>query len=355
MRVLHIAPSNVAGVPFCFVQAERQLGLESRLITLIPNSQNREEDICLHLPFIHFWGTRFVKSLCVSEERRSIHYIADVPKTIPRYWEPESWFETKLIQFREILWKRKIENARKQYSLEDFDVYQLDGGLGFYRDGRLMRQMKENGKKIICCYTGSDLRVRGVIPEIDRISDLNVTVEFDHLQFHPDIHHVMFPIDLSQFTVQKNRPGEKIRIGHAPTSRQAKGSDIIISCIRELERELPVQLVLIEGLSYSEAIGLKQSCHLFIDQIGNLGYGMNSIEALAMGIPTCTSLAPQYAERYPDHPFIVIDSYTISKKIVELASHPEQLHQIGLRGREWVEKHHDSVKVVQKIHHLAGL
>ncbi|MBN2030960.1 glycosyltransferase family 1 protein [bacterium] len=355
MRILHIAPANIAGVPLCFVQAERQLGHESRLITLMPNAQNRQEDICLHLPFIHFWGTRFVKSLFVSKKRRSIHYIADVPKTIPRYWHPESWIETKMIQFREVIWKRKIQNAWIQHHIEDFDVYQLDGGLGFYRDGRLMRQMKEKGKKIICCYTGSDLRVRGVISEIDHISDLNVTVEFDHLQFHPDIHHVMFPINISQFNVKEKVTGDKIRIGHAPTSRKAKGSDIIISHIRTLEKELPVQLILIEGLVYSEAITLKQSCDLFIDQIGNLGYGMNSIEALAMGIPTCTSLAPRFEERYPDHPFIVIDSHNICEKITALIQHPEQLNQIGMRGREWVKRYHNSVKVVQKIHRLAGL
>ncbi len=355
MRILHIAPSNIAGVPLCFVEAERRLGHKSRLITLMHNTQNRKEDICLHLPFIRFWGTRFVKSLCISKERRSIRYISDVPKSIPRYWYPESWIEAKMIQFREGIWRRKIQNAWIQYHLEDFDVYQLDGGLGFYRDGRLMRQMKEKGKKIICCYTGSDLRIRGVIPEIDQISHLNMTVEFDHLQFHPDIHHVMFPIDLSQFTVKKNRVGDKIRIGHAPTSRQAKGSDIIISHIRTLEKKLPVQLILIEGLSYLEAIDLKQSCHLFIDQIGNLGYGMNSIEALAMGIPTCTSLAPRFEERYPDHPFIVINSHNISQKIAELVQHPERLHIIGMRGLEWVKNHHDSVKVVQQIHRLVGL
>jgi len=147
---------------------------------------------------------------------------------------------------------------------------------------------------VICCYTGSDLRTRGVIPEIDAIADLNISVEYDHLQFHPRIWHVPFPLEIDKFQFRYEQPAGLLHIGHAPTNRKAKGSDIIIPCIQSLEKKYPVKLVLIENLSYQEALKRKRSCHIFIDQIGNLGYGMNAIEALAMGIPTCTSLAPGF-------------------------------------------------------------
>ena len=49
MRILHIAPFNTAGVPMAFVRAERKMGHDSRLITLGPSRQERNEDICLRL------------------------------------------------------------------------------------------------------------------------------------------------------------------------------------------------------------------------------------------------------------------------------------------------------------------
>lgn len=355
MRILHIAPFNTAGVPLTFVRAEKRLGFESRLVTLGRSSQDREEDVCLDFPFLDFWATRWIKCVVTPKQRRGVSRVAQVLEQIPLYWTAGGLSENLLIRFRELLWRSKIKKAIHHYDLLNYDVYQLDGGLGFYRDGRFVRELKNRGKKIICCYTGSDLRIRGVIPEIDCMSELNVTVEFDHLQYHPNIHHVPFPLDISQFNVRDEVQGDRIRIGHAPTHRAAKGSEVIIPVVKNLEKRYSVELVLIEGLSYNKAIEMKSTCHIFIDQIGDLGYGVNSIEALAMGIPTCSCLAPGFEELYSDHPFIVIDEQNLESKIVELIKNRRLRLKKGREGRKWVEKYHDFIKVVRKIHGLAGL
>ena len=62
-RILHLAPFNTSGVPITLVRAEREVGFESRLITLGRDSRNYEEDICLDLPFLDFIGTRLAKKL----------------------------------------------------------------------------------------------------------------------------------------------------------------------------------------------------------------------------------------------------------------------------------------------------
>ncbi|MBW1804258.1 MAG: hypothetical protein JRJ85_26440, partial [Deltaproteobacteria bacterium] len=263
--------------------------------------------------------------------------------------------EKALIQLREKIWKKRFESIFQKIDFWDFDVYQLDGGLGFYRDGRIIRQLKEKGKKIICCYTGSDLRTRGVIPEIDKVSDVNMTVEFDHLRFHPDIHHVPFPLELSQFPPSSKTEGEKIRIGHAPTHREAKGSHMIIPIVKKLEKAYPVQLILIEGLPYTQALSEKSTCHIFIDQIGNLGYGINGIEALAMTIPTCSSLAPGFEEAYPAHPFFKIDEKNLEKILILLIQDPKLRKEKGKAGSKWVKEIHDPISVVRKIHQFADL
>lgn len=355
LKILHIAPFNTAGVPITFVKAEKRLGHQSRLITLGRDPRNYEEDFCLDLPFLNFWGTRIAKRLFSHPNKLLVNNINNVPEILPPTWQPKSWLEKILINFREWTWKKKVTSLFREIDLWNFDVYQLDGGLEFFRDGRTIRRLKALGKKIICCYTGSDLRTRGVIPAIDSLSDLNVTLEFDHLKLHPKIHHVFFPFDLSNYEIRPEPNSDNIRIGHAPTNRKAKGSQQIITAIKELESEFSVELRVIENVSYKEALRLKSQCHIFVDQIGDLGYGINSLEALAMGIPTCSCLVPGFEEKYPDHPFVVIDEKNIKHRLIELIQNKELRQKKGLEGRQWVKENHDCLKVVKTIHKLAGL
>ena len=355
MKILHIAPFNTSGVPGELVRAERLLGYDSQLVTLARDRRGYGEDICLDLPWIDFPVTALVKRFVSAKEKLVVDNVARIPEHIPIEWRPNNIAEAWLVKLRDRVWSPKVHRAIDKYGLLDFDVYQLDGGLGFFRDARIILKIKHLGKKIICCYTGSDLRTRGVIPQIDAISDLNVTVEFDHLRLHPNIRHVFFPFDVSKFKIRIQRDSGKIKIGHAPTARKAKGSEVIIPAIQSLQSEFRVELVLIENLSYDEAIARKSECDIFVDQIGDLGYGINSLESLAMGIPTCSCLAAGFAEKYPHHPFVEINGENLHDKLIELINYRELRIQKGKQGREWVEKYHDSVKTVQKIHKLAGL
>lgn len=351
MNILHIAPFNVAGVPITFVKAERQLGFNSRLITLAKNPRDYDEDICLDLPFLDFKGFAKFKRLIGGKPRVDVSNRAPQLTDIPQKWIPNK-LEKFLIIFREHFWKSKIEDVLKQINIDQFGIIQLDGGIGFYRNGRDILELKRTGKKIICCYTGSDLRVRGVIPQIDAVSDLNVSVEFDHLSLHPNIKHVFFPFDVSQFKLATQEKDGTIYIGHAPTNRAAKGSDIIIPIVKELEKNYPAKLVLIENLPYIKALELKSHCHIFIDQIGDLGYGISGLESLAMGIPTCSCLAPGFDDLYPNNPFVVIDESNLKQRLVHLIKNKNLRYKKGREGREWVKKYHDPISVVERIHGL---
>lgn len=351
MKILHIAPFNVAGVPIAFVKAERKLGHESRLITMGQNPRGYEEDICLDLPFLYFPGLTLLKRILGGRKRINVTNKAPDHSEIPPQWKPNI-FERFFIALREKLWLPRITRVLKEIEINKFDVIQLDGAVSFFRDGRDVARWKEQGKKIICCYTGSDLRVRGVIPQIDAMSDLNVSVEFDHLKLHPNIHHVFFPFDAEKFAIAEPPKNSKIRIGHAPTNRAAKGSDVIISVLKKMAAKYPLEIVLIENLPYQQALKLKSTCHIFIDQIGDLGYGINGLEALAMGIPTCSCLAEGFAEKYPDQPFVEINGENMEEKVAELVINADFRRKMGLQGRKWVIEHHDPVRVVEEIQGL---
>jgi len=355
MKILHIAPNNIAGVPITFVRAERALGHESRLVTLVRDWRGYEEDVCLNLPFLDFWGTRLVKRLVSSPDKLQVTNRTVADKHQRSEWRPNNVWESALVRLRECLWAPRVRRLFNQIDFWNFDVYQLDGGLEFFRDARTVRELHARGKKIVCCYTGSDLRTRGIIPEVDRFSAVNVTLEFDHVKFYPGIQHVLFPFEVDRVQPREGEPNStQIRIAHAPTNRAAKGSEIIIRTVRELAQELQVELLLIENVSYDRSIELKRSCHIFVDQVGELGYGLNSLEALAAGIPTCSSLPDQFDQRYPGHPFVAVTTETLKEQLRHLIQHPALRRAIAAHAREWVEQNHDSQVTVRKIHALIG-
>jgi glycosyltransferase involved in cell wall biosynthesis len=270
----------------------------------------------------------------------------------PPIWRPANMAEKVFFRARDSLWAKRIYRAIEEYQLLDYDIYHLEGGLGFFRDGRIIRRLKVLGKGIVCSYHGTDLRQRGVMAEIDALSDLNLTCELDLMSRHPRMSYLFLPIDTSRFVPREHR-GYARRIGHAPTSRYFKGSDRIIQICKELEREFQIRLVLIENKPHQEALRLKYNCDIFIDQISNLGgwgYGMNSLESLSMGIPTCTNMIPEYEEFLPHHPFINVDGQNLKGKLIQLIQNPELRRQKGREGREWVVRHHDIEVVMEQLY-----
>ncbi len=353
MKILHLCDQNWVGTASTFVRMHRRFGHESRMVTLARCREGYEEDICLHLPFVK--GTPLDMSLKGLVTK--IHGGREKWTTEKglRVWGPRSALEARLFRLRDRLWERRIWEAVEHYDLLDYDIYHLESGIGFFRDCRILKDLKRRGKKLVCYYLGTDLRDRGVIPEVDSLSDLNLTCEFDHLALHPNIRFFYMPFETDRFEPKSGSGGERVRICHAPRNRRFKGSDIIIRKVRELEREFPVELVLIEGVSHREALAAKMSCDISIDQVGDMGgvgYGVNSLETLSMQIATCTQMRPDLEAFMPDHPFVNVNEENLREKLIELVENRDLREEKGREGRQWVVHHHDAASVVQNLYGL---
>jgi glycosyltransferase involved in cell wall biosynthesis len=120
-----------------------------------------------------------------------------------------------------------------------------------------------------------------------------------------------------------------------------------------MERKHGVELVLIEGRSHQEALRLKASCDIAIDQIGDkggTGYGVNSLETLSMGIPTLTSFTPEFETYLKDHPFITVNPVTLPDRLEQVILDGDLRRRKGAEGRRFVEKYHDAEKVTLSIY-----
>jgi hypothetical protein len=350
LKILHLCDQNWVGSASTFVRYHTRLGNYSRLVTLSRCASRFEEDICLDLPLVK--GSPF--DMTVKKFVNLLHRGA--PKTVDtggaRIWRPRSRFETLLFAMRDTLWASRIYSVVERHDLLSFDIYHLESGSGFFRDSRIIKKLKAMGKRIVCYYLGTDLRDRGVIPEVDKLSDLNITTEFDHLSLHPGLRFSFLPFEYEDYRVREQE-NKRLRICHAPRSRHLKGSDRIIEVCRQMEGKHDVELVLIEGKPHEEAIRIKATCDIAIDQIGDkggTGYGVNSLETLSMGIPTLTSFTPEFEAFLPDHPFITVTAADLPARLEEVILNPELRKRKGAEGRRFVEQYHDPEKIVRSIY-----
>ena len=352
MKILYISPENTVGTLSTWKEIHERRGNICKIITFYNHPNQVEHGICLNLPLIstnpmylnarHKYYKIFRGGLGDYQELQGL----------PPIWKTNSILEKLYFKFRDWVWSFYIEKAIRKYDLFDYDIYHFEWGLDFYRDCRFAKELFKRNKPIICTYHGQDMRTRGVIRDLDRISNLNLTSEVDLLSMHPNIEYLFLPYDTGSYKIN-SKISTPIKVCHSPTNRYYKGSDDIIRICNELEKEGVIQFLLVEGKSQKEVIRIKEGCDIYIDQIhnrGGWGYGMSSIESLSMGLVCMTELVKEYRKFIPDHPFININKRNLKQKIIQLSKNKEMLIQKKLDSKKWVKKYHDIKSVSSSLY-----
>ena len=344
MKVLYIAAEHVSGTLALFQQEHRRRGDECRYVTFWPSRWAFPEDICLNLSFMpnRPW-IRGLRELLLRGRGHGIHR----PLTPQEpFWNPRS-LERTLFAFRDFINWPDVAAAIHRHGLRDFDIVHLDGGLDFTRDARYVESVRAGGKHVVCFYHGTDLRNRGLVRNVDRLTELRLTSEWDLLEFDPRLEYLYLPFETSHYGDRTYQFHHPIRIGHA--SRNIfKGTEQIVSAVNRLKQKHAVELILLQDLPHAEALRLMNECDIFVDQLtnaGGWGYGMSSVEALAMGLPVVTNIPPQMMAQLGEHPFIQADSQTIADVLERLITDQHLCRALSLVGQKWVRARHD-VKVV---------
>ncbi len=362
--ILHIAPENTAGVPYNVNKMLSEAGYKSRLITLYKIPFDFPEDICLNLPLPRnplAMGWRRYKQVKLKKELAGFdkNYWTHLP-----YFREGNRFEKWYRNRREKKNEAKFIEALKAVDSDSFDVIHFGSGIDFYSDCRLAKKWKQQGKKIINCYFGDDLRTRGIVKEMDELADLNLTFEYDHILRHPDINFLFFPFEAENIKFISDEDytkGGKIKVVHSPTDRFIKGTPEILEAIEKVKKVKDFKFILLENMPRDEVIKIKATCQIAIDQIGNrggTGYGINSLETLAMGIPTITDMNCNMDTWLPENPFLLADAGNLSLKLIEIIENFDIFKKSRENLRNWVIKYHSYKSVLNKLteyYRIAGI
>ena len=147
-----------------------------------------------------------------------------------------------------------------------------------------------------------------------------------------------------------------LRIAHAPTHRQAKGTDFVLAAAESLKKQgYDIELLLVEGLSNSEAKKVYASADILGDQLFAGWYGGLAVEAMALGKPVVVYIRSQDLQFIPnemqlDLPFLQATSENLEgvlRHVVEMPRH--ELLEIAYRSRRYVEKWHNPEKIAQQL------
>ena len=154
-------------------------------------------------------------------------------------------------------------------------------------------------------------------------------------------------VDLKKWTYVGTEPGEVLRVVHAPSRRGVKGTEQVLSAVKKLQSEgIRIDLRLVENVPNEEAREIYKWADVVIDGLRMGWYGVLSVEAMALGKAVICYIRDELKHYLPyPPPLAVANPDNLFYVLKDLALHPEEVHSLGERGRQYVEELHDAEKV----------
>lgn len=262
-------------------------------------------------------------------------------------------------------------------NIEEFDIFHFHFGTSLTLDHADLPVLKEFEKKVVMNHWGSDVRMYSKAKKLSKYVKVKVVDEnsiknkleflsqyiencivpdyelYEYVkEYYNNVHVIPVCIDLNNynfFGVENNKKRKPL-IVHAPTSPEIKGTMYILKAIEELKLKYDFEFKLVQGLSHEEAKRIYADADLIIDQILIGQYGLFAVETMAMGKPVIAYISDFMKQKHSnDLPIISANPDNIKDKIEMVIKDKEMRIELGSKGRNYVEKHHDMNRVSKKL------
>lgn len=173
---------------------------------------------------------------------------------------------------------------------------------------------------------------------------LSHVAEWERIQWLP------IPVPVARYAALRHHSGgTALRVGHSPTKRSYKGTDVFLRTVERLQRQhVPVEPVLIEGMPLNDALLLKGTCDILFDSFW-LGIQGSGLEAAAMGLPVVAGdadVAALYKQHVGEVPYTVaLDELQLQRQLERLAVDAEYRASEAARAHAYVLAVHDYAAV----------
>ncbi len=140
-----------------------------------------------------------------------------------------------------------------------------------------------------------------------------------------------------------------------------KGTDIMLHALEDVKAKYPeeVEIVKAEGVPFEQYQHMMESCDAILDQLYSYTPAMNALLAMSKGIICIGGGEPEHYDLLGEHelqPIINVEpSYeSVYAQLEQLVLHPERLPQLKQQSIEYVNRHHDHLKVSRQYERLYG-
>lgn len=165
------------------------------------------------------------------------------------------------------------------------------------------------------------------------------------------------------------RPAERHRIGYSPSTKLVinewfdKGYEKTAEILEALQKANGVEYDIIHNRPYAECIERKSRCSVIIDECKTGSFHRSGLEGLALGKVTICHMLPEVekvllkAAGSTRNPFFCCPLNQLAEWLEEWTlAPPEEVNEIGLLNRQWMEKHwHPRDIVAEFIQHYENV
>jgi hypothetical protein len=204
----------------------------------------------------------------------------------------------------------------------------------------------------MCQFGAYDAQRGRAIEKMARYARHMWAVNPDLLHFLPRDKSSFLPYSVSWDDIEPAppTPGTRLKIVHAPTNREAKGSEFILTALERLQKSHPqaIEVCLVENVPHRQAIEIYRSADLVIDQIVVGWYGGFAVETMKMGKPVIARIAledlhfiPQAMAHDVQRTIINADPTSLYAVLVRCVEDRQFLREHAQASIEYATKWHD--------------
>ncbi len=330
MKVLH-APLNIAGQSSILARAQRDLGVEADVLVFNQEKMNYYCDI----------------NLSISNKKETVKHILLIFNFIKCFFK--------------------------------YDIFHFHFGKSLLPRNLDLPILKIFGKKIVMHYWGSDIRQsdiainyvyfktlaelqkiypslddnkkRNKIKKIEKYANIIIVGDYPLLPYSPKSIVIKQAIDITKLNfIGCENKNKKIKIVHAPTDREKKGTEYVLAAIKKLKEEkYDIDFILIENETNNKVLETCKTADIIIDQLVLESHGIFPLEGMALGKPVLCRIDEKFIKYYQNIPIIRTDPDNIYENLKMLIENPELRKDIGEKGRRYVEDIHDSKKIAKQL------
>ncbi len=328
LRILH-APINCADQMNIHAKAQRELGYYSWSCSFSNNWLNYKSDQCLNL------------------EKLENKYLGIFPMS--------QFFLNSILKY------------------DVFHFYFGSTLLPRYYDLPILKRMN---KKMVMEYAGSDIRQKSIAERKNKFALVKVEDEkgirrrilsvskyiktaivgdyelYEYIQgYFKNIVIIRQALDIHDYKPTIPSLHKKVPfIVHAPSDKRIKGTEHILEAICKLKKEYNFQFKLVHGVKHEDVKKIYEKADIIVDEMLGGTYGVLAIEAMALGKPVICYIREYLKKKYPkDLPIISANPDTIYSVLKILIKDAKLRHELGEKGRAYVEKYHDARKIAEKL------